>query len=116
MKQSINNVEVVDFIARPTNFNPPIDPREDYDEYVALIAITYKDGSREEIYRSPDYHPTLHAAVWDAAKIWRTVYAKGAPTNPNTPLREEIEDIREEIKDSIAVLKRMNNQNKGGKE
>lgn len=77
MKKSIDQVGAVDFIARPTDPNPPKDPREDHKEYVALIAITYKDGSREEIYRSPDYHPTIHAALWDAAKIWRSVYLKG---------------------------------------
>lgn len=75
--KDLNQVEVVDFIARPTDPRPPLDPRDDHEEYVALIAITYKDGSREEIYRSPDYHPTIHAAVWDAARVWRTTYVKG---------------------------------------
>jgi hypothetical protein len=70
----MEQVEAVDFIARPTEFRPPLDPRDDHEEYIALIAITYKDGTREEIYRSDDYHPTPHAAVWDAMKTWRTVY------------------------------------------
>lgn len=75
--KSIEDVKMVDFIARPTDPRPPLDPRDDDTQYIALIAIQYKDGSREEIYRSPDYHPTIHAAVWDAKNIWRKVYFNG---------------------------------------
>lgn len=74
--KDLDQVEAVDFIARPTEFREPRTRDSDPEEYVALITITYRDGSREEIYRSPDYHKTIHAAVWDAAKVWRTVYAK----------------------------------------
>jgi hypothetical protein len=70
--KNLDQVECVDFIARPTDLTGSSSPGE----FVALIAITYKDGSREEIYRSPDYHDTIHAAIWDAAKTWRTVYLK----------------------------------------
>lgn len=74
MHQPISNVETVDFIARPVDYLPPRDPRDDHEQYIALISITYKDGSREEAYRSSDYHPTVHAAVWDATKKWRKIY------------------------------------------
>ena len=74
--KSLDQVVSVDFIARPVDFNPPLDPRDGHEEYIAFIAITYRDGSREEVYRSSDYHPTIHAAVWDAAKVWRTTYLK----------------------------------------
>jgi len=69
--KSLDQVASVDFIARPVDFT-----WDGHEEYIALIAITYRDGSREEVYRSSDYHPTIHAAVWDAAKIWRTTYLK----------------------------------------
>ena len=75
--KSIKDIEAVDFIARPTDPTPALDTRDDDMRYIALIAVTYKDGSHEYLYHSMDYHPTTHAAVWDAKKIWRRVYLNG---------------------------------------
>ena len=70
------NISAVDFIARPTSFVPDQDPREDSAEYIGIVALTYEDGSQEQIYRSPDYLPTPHAAVWDAKRAWRVKYCR----------------------------------------